>query len=346
MTEIRIIRGSAFSARAGRRDAKQVSSVDEIAAVIDERIKDLEAKKSAADIVIVEVTAPDILDLIVVDVPGVDEVEGGVQVALLLENPNVMIPAVTPMTQDVSTRSSTFRRIQKIDPAGKRTIGVLTKPDLLSETWARSILLSGVDTFPLGCGIILSRSQTDIDEDVGIDEVKDRERAFFSANPHLINSYVFVGADDLLGLLSRVGAELRMISEVTEDTQLYYTPAELAVGPAPAKSVRKTRGVLTKAWEAYGFNERYFAELDETINASFESRATKAAALDAILDELGSTYPDPPSGIKSTQAEADYLASMIEAYWHISSSRVVDNIIGYVTKLLVRGFPTQLDLKV
>ncbi|RKO83406.1 hypothetical protein BDK51DRAFT_50870 [Blyttiomyces helicus] len=37
---------------------------------------------------------------------------------------------------------------------------------------------------------------------------------------------------------------------------------------------------------------------------------------------------------------------MLEAYWQISSSRLVDNVVGHVTTCIVHGFPTQLDFKV
>ncbi|RKO87205.1 Dynamin central region-domain-containing protein [Blyttiomyces helicus] len=96
-------------------------------------------------------------------------------------------------------------------------------------------------------------------------------------------------------------------------------------------------------------NTLYTTFLAPTIQATFENTQTKKKTLDTNLDQFRKTIyfsAEPPLGTQSERAEADHLASMLEAYWQISSSRLVDDVIGHVTTCIVDGFPTQLDLKV
>lgn len=65
-----------------------------------------------------------------------------------LQGANSIILAVTPANADLAT-SDALNIARKVDPAGERTIGVLTKVDIMDRgTSARSILLVSVTTNP------------------------------------------------------------------------------------------------------------------------------------------------------------------------------------------------------
>ncbi|KAF6838129.1 Iinterferon-induced GTP-binding protein Mx2 [Colletotrichum musicola] len=100
------------------------------------------------DILRVEICGPDEEHLTIIDVPGIFEnpQEGfstthGValvksMVKDYIKDSRTIIPAVIPCNVDVATQTI-LTYAAEADPEGKRTLGVLTKPDLVSETATR-----------------------------------------------------------------------------------------------------------------------------------------------------------------------------------------------------------------
>lgn len=94
-----------------------------------------------------------------------------------------LILAVTPANSDLAT-SDALKLAREMDPQGLRTIGVLTKLDLMDEgTDAREILENRLFTLRRGYVGVINRSQKDI---VGRKDIKaalDAERKFFLSHP-------------------------------------------------------------------------------------------------------------------------------------------------------------------
>ena len=91
--------------------------------------------------------------------------------------------AVTPANQDLAT-SDALKLAKEVDPDGLRTIGVITKLDLMDQgTDARDILENKV--FPLRRGYIgvINRSQKDIEGKKDIKASLEAERQFFKTHP-------------------------------------------------------------------------------------------------------------------------------------------------------------------
>uniref|UniRef100_A0A1I8ATP5 Dynamin-type G domain-containing protein n=1 Tax=Steinernema glaseri TaxID=37863 RepID=A0A1I8ATP5_9BILA len=94
-----------------------------------------------------------------------------------------LILAVTPANSDLAT-SDALKLAREVDPEGRRTIGVLTKLDLMDEgTDARDILENRL--FPLRRGYVgvVNRGQKDIVGRKDIRAALDAERKFFLAHP-------------------------------------------------------------------------------------------------------------------------------------------------------------------
>ena len=98
-----------------------------------------------------KVFSPHVLDLTVVDLPGLtkvavgdqpDDIEQQIKEMLYtyITQENTIILAVTPANQDLAN-SDALKLARKVDPKGDRTIGVITKLDRIhSTTGARSFL--------------------------------------------------------------------------------------------------------------------------------------------------------------------------------------------------------------
>lgn len=138
--------------------------------------------------------SPHTLNLTLVDLPGLTKVPVGDQppdiehqikemILNYIRRDNCLILAVTPANQDLAT-SDALKLAKEVDPSGIRTIGVLTKLDLMDQgTDARDILENRV--FPLRRGYIgvISRSQKDIEAKIDITVALQRERKFFLSHP-------------------------------------------------------------------------------------------------------------------------------------------------------------------
>lgn len=146
-----------------------------------------------------QIHSPHVLNLTLIDLPGLTKVPVGDQppdienqirdmITTYIRQENCLILAVTPANQDLAT-SDALKLAKEVDPEGMRTIGVLTKLDLMDRgTDARDILENKV--FPLRRGYIgvISRSQKDIDGRIDIAASLEKERKFFlthSAYAHL-----------------------------------------------------------------------------------------------------------------------------------------------------------------
>jgi GTP-binding protein EngB required for normal cell division len=120
-----------------------------------------------------KVFSPNVLNLTLVDLPGLtkiavedqppdiaDQIEK--MVNHYISSENAIILAITPANQDLANSDSLIAA-RRVDPAGNRTIGVLTKLDIVDKgTDARDVLLNKVYSLKLGYIGVVNRSQADI----------------------------------------------------------------------------------------------------------------------------------------------------------------------------------------
>ena len=130
------------------------------------------------------------VDLTLVDLPGITRVPTGDQPADIeakIENlclnyilpKSVIIMAVCPANNDLANADA-LNLARKVDPMGERTIGVLTKIDLMDEgTNVLDIIRGKVYPLKLGYVPVVCRSQRDIMQGKPIKEALRNEELFF-----------------------------------------------------------------------------------------------------------------------------------------------------------------------
>lgn len=141
-----------------------------------------------------KIYSPHVLNLTLVDLPGITKVPIGdqpndieTQVKNLILDyvaaPNSLILAVTPANVDL-VNSESLKLAKEVDPRGQRTIGVITKLDLMdSGTHALDVLLGKVYPLKLGFVGVVNRSQHDIQLNVSVKESLDNEEHYFKRHP-------------------------------------------------------------------------------------------------------------------------------------------------------------------
>merc|ERR1712223_659323 len=140
------------------------------------------------------VHSPHVLNITLIDLPGMTKIAVGDQPAdieqqikdMLMQfitKETCLILAVTPANVDLAT-SDALNLAKQVDPDGLRTIGVLTKLDLMDEgTDARDVLENKLLPLRRGYVGVVNRSQKDIEGRKDIKLAVESERKFFLSHP-------------------------------------------------------------------------------------------------------------------------------------------------------------------
>ncbi len=130
---------------------------------------------------------------------------GCVVVYRYISNPNAIILSVTAANTDLAN-SDAIQMAREVDPEGDRTIGVLTKLDLMDPgTDASDMLMNR--TIPLKRGYvgIMNRGQKDIVDGVSIRQALTKEEKFFKEHQSYRTLQHRLGTSVLAKILNQVG---------------------------------------------------------------------------------------------------------------------------------------------
>mmetsp|Transcript_191 Transcript_191/g.306 ORF Transcript_191/g.306 Transcript_191/m.306 type:complete len:668 (-) Transcript_191:94-2097(-) len=261
-------------------DAKQpncsgpVDSIEELCekiTILTDFVTGSKSTSFSEDCLIIRISSPDSPDLTIVDLPGIvrTSTQGQdftviAQVNQLIERyiaqSNTIILAVVPCNQDIAT-VDILERASIVDPTGSRTIGVLTKPDLIgpgSEEEVVSVLRNIKKPLKLGYFMLKNTSQKQLNDGITTQQAWQDEAQFF-ANHEIFKHYqsmnVF-GRDHLVSSLTRLLVERIRLSlpEIQKDlTQiLSQTTSELTqLGPELPKDCRELKSIVVRSISSY-----------------------------------------------------------------------------------------------
>ncbi|KAK1264101.1 Dynamin-related protein 3A [Acorus gramineus] len=141
-----------------------------------------------------KIFSPNVLNITLVDLPGITKVPVGDQptdiearirtmILSYIKHETCIILAVTPANSDLAN-SDALQMARIADPDGSRTIGVITKLDIMDRgTDAKNFLLGNVIPLRLGYVGVVNRSQQDILNKSSIKEALAYEENFFRSRP-------------------------------------------------------------------------------------------------------------------------------------------------------------------
>ncbi|XP_071747313.1 dynamin isoform X17 [Lepeophtheirus salmonis] len=160
------------------------------------------------------VYSPNVLNITLIDLPGLTKIPIGDQpkdiseqikdmILTYITRETCLILAVTPANTDIAT-SDSLMLAKQADPEGLRTIGVLTKLDLMDEgTDAREVLENKLLPLRRGYVAVVNRSQKDIDGKKDIKTAMGAERKFFLSHPAYRNMADRLGSPYLQKVLNQ-----------------------------------------------------------------------------------------------------------------------------------------------
>ncbi|XP_068073289.1 dynamin-2 isoform X8 [Danio rerio] len=207
------------------------------------------------------VYSPNVLNLTLIDLPGMTKVAVGDQppdiehqirdmIMQFITRESCLILAVTPANMDLAN-SDALKVAKEVDPQGLRTIGVITKLDLMDEgTDARDILENKLLPLRRGYIGVVNRSQKDIDGRKDIRAALAAERKFFLSHPSYRHMAERMGTphlqkalnqqltnhirDTLPGLRSKLQSQLLSLEKEVEEYKNFR----------PDDPTRKTKALL------------------------------------------------------------------------------------------------------
>ncbi|KAG5518698.1 hypothetical protein PMAC_002667 [Pneumocystis sp. 'macacae'] len=174
----------------------------------EEIIRETESKTGSKGIspipINLRIYSPNVLTLTLVDLPGLTKVPVGDQpkdiekqiremILKYISKPNAIILAVTAANTDLAN-SDGLKLAREVDPEGTRSIGVLTKIDLMDKgTDVVDILAGRVIPLRLGYVPVVNRGQRDIDQKKAISAALEYEREYFESHPSYRSKVQYCG---------------------------------------------------------------------------------------------------------------------------------------------------------
>lgn len=303
------------------------------------------------------VYSPNVPDLSLIDLPGYIQVVGQGQPLELkqriaelcdkyIQPPNVIL-AISAADVDLAN-STALRASRRVDPRGERTIGVVTKMDLVDPARGAAILNDKQYPLRLGYVGVVSRAPSaqglfNMGPSNLLTSIANNEKAFFSSHPQSFGSEagVSVGTTTLRKKLMHVleqtmSASLQSTSDAIRqelEEASYEFKVQYNDRPLSAESY------LAESLDAF---KHSFKQLTEEFGRPQMQDLLKDALDQKVLDLLAARYWNRPvQNLAPVQLDFDHIADLPKAdphstYWH----RQLDASISALTKLGVGRLAT------
>ncbi|BAO39366.1 vacuolar protein sorting-associated protein 1 [Kluyveromyces marxianus] len=243
------------------------------------------------------VYSPHVLTLTLVDLPGLTKVPVGDQPADIerqikdmlltyIKKPNAIILAVNPANADLAN-SDGLKLAREVDPDGSRTIGVLTKVDLMDEgTDVIDILAGRVIPLKFGYIPVINRGQRDIEQNKTIRAALEDEKKFFENHPSYSARAMYCGTPYLTKklnsiLLHHIRQTLPDIKHKIEVTLKKYQTELLNLGPESLSSASSI--VLSMITD---FSKEYTGILDGEAKELTSKELSGGARVSFVFHEI------------------------------------------------------------
>ncbi|PGG96548.1 hypothetical protein GX51_07781 [Blastomyces parvus] len=174
--------------------ANIMAEVNEVMGLIDSQ--DAYCKTFSTDVLRIEVCGPHEDHLSIIDVPGIfKNTTSGIttkediqlvrnMVQGYMDNPRSVMLTIVPANVDIATQEI-LEMAKEVDPDGERTIGVLTKPDLVdkgAETKVIDLIEGKKSSWKMGWSLVRNPGEQDFDDGTQ-DRDKTEENFFRSKSP-------------------------------------------------------------------------------------------------------------------------------------------------------------------
>lgn len=148
--------------------------------------------------IVLKVFSPNVVNLSLIDLPGITKIPVGDQpddiekrikqmINIYTSNPNSLVLAISPANNDIAN-SDSLKLARQVDPDGERTLGVVTKMDTGDDEAQILKIISG-EVYPLKLGYVgvRCRNQEETERRKPMREAIIDEAQFFGSHPSYKN---------------------------------------------------------------------------------------------------------------------------------------------------------------
>jgi GTP-binding protein EngB required for normal cell division len=261
-------------------------------------------------------------DLTLVDLPGITRIAIAGQEKNIEQitkemakrycaDPRTIILAVVPANQDMST-SDALQMAMELDPKGTRTLGVVTKIDIMDRgTNAKKMIMGEEVSLRLGYVGVKGRSKHDIDHKVTVKKGLDEEKQYFASHPvYSTMPPGYLGIETLTQKLTKILFHhirnylpeiLKEINSKLKDCEDRLKDLGTSLPITTKDKIQLLWSLITKFTENYknALSGRYDAKLEAVIELDISG----AAHVKAMFSELYGNYVS--SDYKATEDYTD-----------------------------------------
>ncbi|MCQ2820706.1 MAG: dynamin family protein [archaeon] len=301
--------------------------------------------------IVLNVYSPTCPDLTLVDLPGVTRVPVGKQPANIEEitknmakryckDPLTIILCVIAANQDIAT-SDGLKMAKELDVNGTRTLGVLTKLDIMDKgTDAKKALMNEEIPLKLGYVGVKNRSKQDLVDKIPMTEAVKKEKEFFTNHPiykNLPSSYY--GTDTLIQKLTKILFKIirenlpRIIKSINDNIKKCEEELALLGQPMPVDDAGKFSmlwNMLNEFCEVYKnvlqgkYNNKRMSFLKD--EGGFKIKAVFKSLLEDFTGEYKATgkYTDDYINYALTIHEGDSIPGFpsVDAFFYLLSPQL------------------------
>jgi dynamin 1-like protein len=258
-----------------------------------------------------------------------------------ISKPACIILAVTAANQDLAN-SEGLKMAREVDPEGTRTIGVLTKVDLMDAgTDVVDILAGRIIPLRLGYVPVVNRGQRDIDTNRPITYALEKEREFFDNHPSYRGKSQYCGTPFLAHKLNQI-LKLHIHNTLPDikariSQQLQRYTAELQTLGGPLGDHNAGNIVLSVITE---FTSEFRTVIDGNTNDLSLNELSGGARISFVFHELfnnGIKNIDPFDQVKDGDIRTILYNSSVGPSLLLFGKKKVDSVyVGFYTSAVRR----------
>jgi len=273
-------------------------------------------------------------DLTLIDLPGItriplaqsDQKEDIEKItknmaATYCKDPRTIILCVIPANQDMST-SDGLQMARELDPNGERTIGVITKIDIMDKgTNAKKGLLGQEIPLKLGFVGVKGRSQQDIMDKMRVKRALELEKQFFAT--HAVYSTMppgHCGTDNLTSKLTKIFFNhiKKSLPEVLKEINVKIKDCEdrLKILGTPLPSTQKEKlhllwNMITSFVENFKNTVKGKYDAKHSKNQQITGELSGGAKIKMMFSELYANYLEKDYKVTSEYSDRDIEKAII-----------------------------------
>ncbi|XP_037380814.1 interferon-induced GTP-binding protein Mx1 [Talpa occidentalis] len=240
------------------------------------------------ELISLEIGSPHVPDLTLIDLPGITRVAVGNQPADIgaqikslirkyIQRQETINLVVVPSNVDIATTEA-LSMAREVDPDGDRTLGILTKPDLVdrgTEDKVVDVIRNFICPLKKGYMIVKCRGQKDIQDRLSLAQALQKERAFFEEHPYF-RELLDEGRASIPNLADRLTSELithickslpRLESQIKESHQEVNDELQKCGKDIPEVENEKLFFLIEKL-KAFNEDIAILVEGEETVKSS------------------------------------------------------------------------------